>query len=73
MFFTNNPEIKGIKNVEIKQTLFSDDASFFTKNNFKKSLETLVQTLDKFRDISGLNLNTRKCITLKVGTIEILI
>ena len=31
------------KNVEIKQTSFADDASFFTENN-NKSFETLVQT-----------------------------
>ena len=31
----NNPDIKGIKikNIEFKQTLFADDASFFTENN----------------------------------------
>ena len=54
----NNLDIKGIKikYIEFKQTLFADDASFFTEKS-QQSFETLVQTLDSFGNISGLKLN----------------
>ena len=68
---STNENIKGIKiyDIEIKQTLFADDASFLVDND-RKSFETLVHTLEKFGNISGLKLNISKCIVLKLGNIK---
>ena len=68
---SRNENIKGIKinNIEIKQTLFADDASFLVDND-KRSFETLVRTLEKFGNISGLKLNINKCTILKIGNIK---
>jgi exonuclease III len=67
----HNKDIKGIKisNFEVKQTLFADDASFFTDGS-KKSFEALINTLDKFGLLSGLKLNTTKCIVMKIGSLR---
>lgn len=71
MAIRNNQNIKGIylSNVEVKQTLFADDASFFL-DGCKRSFETLISTLDKFSDISCLRLNQTKCNVMRVGSLK---
>jgi len=56
-----NKDINGIKigNIELKQTLFADDACFITDGE-KKSFHTLVTTIENFSKISGLKLNKDK-------------
>ena len=58
---SSNVDIKGITvdNIEIKNTLFADDATFLTDGS-RHSFETLVSVLDKFSNISGLKLNINK-------------
>ena len=47
-------------NVEIKQYLFADDASFPLQGT-KRSFENLITTLEQFGKLSGLKLNMSKC------------
>ena len=65
---TLNADIKGITigNIELKQTLFADDACFITDGE-KKSFQTLIKTIESFSNISGLKLNKDKCTILKRG------
>ena len=66
-----NNNIKGIKigNIELKQTLFADDACF-PLDGRKQSFETLIKTLDEFSCISGLKLNKNKCTVLRLGRLK---
>ena len=66
-----NKDIKGIKinNIELKQTLFADDACFLT-NGEQNSFLTLMKTLENFSYISGLKLNKNKCTILKLGRLR---
>ena len=68
---SRNQNIKGItiENVEIKNTLFADDATFVTDGS-KASFENLINTLDEFEKISGLKLNNSKCKVLKAGALK---
>jgi len=68
---TLNADITGIKigNIELKQTLFADDACFITDSE-KKSFQTLIKTIKKFSNISGLKLNKDKCTILKRGRLR---
>ena len=61
-------DIKGIcmNNVEIKNTLFADDATFITDGT-KKYFESLIDVLDDFEKITGLKLNDSKCNVLRAG------
>ena len=66
-----NENISGIrvKNTEIKQTLFADDACFLLDGS-RLSFETLIATLDNFSKISGLRLNKNKCTVLRIGRMK---
>ena len=63
--------IKGIKikDQEIKQTFFADDATFVNDGS-ATSFEILVETLHKFRKISGLNLNSTKSTVMRIGSLK---
>ena len=67
----NNNNIKGIHidNIEVKNTLFADDATFITDGS-KMSFETLIDVLDNFSKTSGLRLNTKKCNVLRAGSLK---
>ena len=58
-----------IGNIELKHTLFADDACFIT-NGQRKSFHTLVTTTEHFSNISVLKLNKDKCTTLKLGSLR---
>ena len=47
-----------IENNELKLTSYADDATYFMKN--KNSAEILLQTIEKFSKISGLEVNRSK-------------
>ena len=66
-----NKDINGIKigNIELKQTLFADDACFITDGE-KKSFQTLVTTIENFSKVSGLKLNKDKCTVLHLGSLR---
>ena len=66
-----NTEVKGIKinNVELKQSLFADDASFILDGS-RTSFETLIKIIEEFAEISGLTLNRQKCKILKIGAFK---
>ena len=53
-------DIKGIiyTKLELKKSLFADDASFILDGSFK-SFQTLIETIDNFSYISGLKLNAK--------------
>ena len=57
----NNTEIKGITicQKEYKLTQFADDTSLFLEGS-QKSLQTALNTLEIFGNISGLRMNTEK-------------
>ena len=55
--------------MELKNTLFADDATFMTDGS-KKSFETLIEVLDNFSFISGLKLNENKCNVLRIGSLK---
>ena len=71
-YISKHKDIKGIKieNVEVKSTLFADDATFITDGT-KKSFESLIYVLDEFEKISGLKLNNSKCNVLKAGSFKL--
>ena len=62
MFITlrSDENIEGFKieNNELKLTSYADDATYFMKN--KNSAEILLQTIEKFSKISGLEVNRSK-------------
>mgnify|MGYP002153745991 CR=1 FL=1 len=64
-----NKNIKVIKinNVEIKQSLFANDASFPLQGT-KWWFENLISTLEQFGKLSGLKLNMSKCTVLCIGS-----
>ena len=66
-----NKDIEGIKvgDEEIKQSLYADDAIFFN-NGTEKSFENLIQSIHLFSKCSGLFLNIKKSIILRVGTLK---
>ena len=47
-----------IENNELKLTSYADDATYFIKN--KQSAEILLQTIERFSKISGLEVNRSK-------------
>ena len=65
-----NKDINGINigNIELKQTLFADDACFITDGQ-RKSFQTLVTTIEFFSNISGLKVNKDKCTILNLGSL----
>lgn len=67
----SNNSIKGITvaNEDLKNTMFADDATFITDGT-KQSFEKLVETIDKFSSISGLKLNIKKSIILRIGSLK---
>ena len=67
-YISKDQDIKGVKvgNVDVKNTLFADDATFITDGT-KKSFENLINVLDEFEKISCLKLNNSKCVVLKTG------
>ena len=68
---SHNNNIKGVDldGCEVKETLFADDATFFTDGS-KQSFESLIDVLDNFKYISGLKLNHLKCTALKAGSLK---
>ena len=68
---SSNVNIKGISvdDIEIKNTLFADDATFLTDGS-RNSFETLIDVLDNFSNVSGLKLNIDKCNVLKAGSLK---
>ena len=65
-----SPDIKDIyiEGKENKTSLLADDASVIL-NGSNKSLENLIRIPDKFTNISGLNLNAKKCQVLRIGSL----
>ena len=65
----NNPNIKGIsiKGEERKLTTFADDTSLFLDAS-KKSLRKSIETLDSFREASGLKINIGKTKAAWLGS-----
>ena len=61
-------DIKGTfyTNKEFKHSLFANDASFIPDGSFK-SFQTLIDILDTFRYMSGLELNAKNCQVLQIG------
>ena len=70
-YIKNNDNISGIKvdNIEIKQSLFADDATYFNEGS-KQSFGALIETLEMFSKCSGLNLNINKSVILRVGSLK---
>ena len=68
---SHNINIRGVNIAgnEVKESLFADDATFFTDGS-KKSFETLIDVLDNFHCVSGLKLNASKCTALKAGSLK---
>ncbi len=66
-----NNSIKGIviNEIEIKNTMFADDATFCMDGS-KRSMETLISTLDNFGNISGLRLNYSKSLIFRTGSMK---
>jgi hypothetical protein len=67
----NNNDITGIiiDEKEFKNSLFADDASFFSDGSYL-SFNTLVATVEDFRNVSGLKLNTKKSTVLRTGSLR---
>lgn len=67
----NNRNIRGINigDIEIRRTLFADDATFLTDGT-EHSFNNLIEILDKFSQISGLKLNSSKCNILRIGSLK---
>ena len=65
----NNENTSGINicGFGLKNACYADDASFILDGS-KKSFETLVTILENFSNISGLQLNTKKCQILRIGS-----
>ena len=66
----SDPNIKGIKivNNEIKVTAYADDSTYFLKD--KLSMEFLLSYVEKFSQVSGLEINRTKseCLILEFET-----
>ena len=54
---------------ELKITCYADDASFILDGTHK-SLETLIDVLENFSNISGLKLNPQKSQVLRIGSLK---
>ncbi|MES9884827.1 MAG: reverse transcriptase domain-containing protein, partial [Sedimenticola sp.] len=67
----NDNDIQGVNihNHIIKNTMFADDATFFTDGT-EHSFKKLVEIIDEFGKISGLLLNIKKSIILRVGSLS---
>ena len=70
-YVQNDNEIIGCKvgSTEIKNTAFADDATFMLNGN-KKSFEQLIQCINRFSLVSGLKLNNKKSIILRIGSLK---
>ena len=64
----NDPLIQGIcvGKEEIKLTQYADDTTVFVKNT--TSVEALLRLLEKFKECSGLEINTHKSEALWLGS-----
>ena len=67
----SDTNIKGITIVEneIKNTMFADDATFFTDGS-PQSIESLFKQIKYFGKLSGLNLNKSKTTILRCGPLK---
>ena len=70
MLLAQNEKGIHMHNIELKNTLFADDATFVTDGT-ETSFVTLINTLDDFAKISGLKLNNEKCNVLKAGASKV--
>ena len=63
----NDASIKGIKvgEKEIKVSLYADDTTIFVRD--LDSITHLLSLLDKFKDLSGLEINTKKTEGMWLG------
>ena len=68
-YIETNENKKEIQNLEIKQTLFADDATYFN-NGDKTSLAALIEILNIVSFVSGLCLNINKTTILRVGSLK---
>ena len=66
----NNEDVSGfvMNNIEIKNTIFADDATFDIDGS-EKSTTTVVKIIEEFYKISGLKLNTSKSVMLRIGNL----
>ena len=55
--------------MELRKTLFADDATFITDGS-EKSFTNLITTLDNFSYVSGLKINSTKCNVLRIGSMR---
>ena len=58
-----------MNDIEIKNTLFADNATFLTDGS-RHSFETLIDVLDNFSYVSGLKFNISKCNVLRAGSLK---
>ncbi|KAH3846206.1 hypothetical protein DPMN_088505 [Dreissena polymorpha] len=68
----SNKHIKDISlepDEEIKQSLFSDDATYFLNDNYD-SFHNLIESLTLYGLTSGLKQNKSKCTVLRVGKLK---
>ena len=68
---STNENIKSvnINNVEVKNTLFADDATFVMDGS-ENSFQTLIHVLNKYSYTSGLKLNIKNCNVLRTGSLK---
>ena len=69
-YLNKESSIKGINinGIEIKQTLFADDATFLN-NGEQNSFKKLIDVITNFEYVSGLKLNFSKSTILRIGTL----
>ena len=67
----SDPNIKGITlyNVEIKNTAFADDATFMMDGSHN-TFTNLINKIDDFGKLSGLQLNSNKSVILRSGSLK---
>ena len=70
-YIEKNENIKGIKvnDLDIKQTLFADDTTYFIDGTIN-SFTALINAIQDFSEISGLKLNTQKSTVMRVGSLK---
>ena len=66
-----NKDIKGISinDIETKLTQYADDSEVLLEGD-RKSFEETIQTVNRFSNISGLHLNTRKTNAIWLGSMR---
>ena len=71
LMLRNNADIRGIPVKEMLNLLgqYADDADIYRLKN-QKSLDSVFETLEKFKQISGFTLNYDKTSILRIGSLK---